>query len=221
MGIRRLGRLLRAGLIVWAMTFAGVLAVMLFSPKTPAFPAEADAIICLGAGMSLDGWERPDAASERRALTCARLHDAGVAPRILFTGYGHEVFSAAQAMANTAATAGVPETALIVEPHAASTLQNAAFALDMLGPDTARLVVVSDAFHLPRAWAIFRMFGVPEVALYPAGPDAPGADTTGRGLFGWAFRESLAIWANVARAAAYGLGGLAGIEHDTRIAWFD
>ncbi len=172
--------------------------------------------------MSLRGWEEPGPASARRARTCAELYRAGLAPVIVFTGYGHARVSAAEAMARLARAEGVPEAAILIEPDARSTIQNAAFGLALLPPDTTRILLVSDAFHLPRSWMIFRVFGAPEIGLYAArAAYTPEDQPQARSLLGWQLRESIVIWVNLARAAAYFGGGLLGIEAETRIGWFN
>ncbi|MBF9060491.1 YdcF family protein [Rhodobacterales bacterium HKCCSP123] len=227
MGIRRLGRflgrLLLLGLAFWAVTFAAVLAVSLLWPRDTALPGRADAIICLGASMSrTDGWDQPGPNSASRARSCAALHAAGVAPVVVFTGYGHSRASVAEAMRATAVDAGLPPEAALLEERARSTIQNAAFSRALV-PDARRVVLVSDPFHLPRSWVIFRAMGWPDVALYPSrtahDPEVSGID--GRSKARWLFRESLAIWANAARALAYLGGGVLGIPEERRIGWFN
>lgn len=226
MGIRRagraFGRLLAAGIVLWAVTLLCVLAVTAFWPHGRPPPAPADAIICLGAGLSNMDDRLPGPASERRALTCAALHAAGAAPVVVFSGIGSPQRAVADAMADRALDAGLPAAAILREPASRSTIQNAAFSLAMLPPGTDRVIVVSDPFHLPRAWVIFRAFGVPQVAPYAAVPqegDTPHPDD--RSPWRWMLRESVAIWANAARGAAYVVGRWAGIDRATRIGWFD
>ncbi|MDG4648781.1 YdcF family protein [Roseibacterium sp. SDUM158017] len=221
--MRLLVRIAGAGLLIWAVTLAGVLGVQLLWTADAPPSGRADAIFCLGAGMSAEGPRLPDAASARRARACAGLHAAGAAPVVVFTGYGNARYSAAEAMADVARAAGVPEAAILVEPRARSTIQNAAFGLAALGRGADRVIVVSDPFHLPRAWAIFRLLGVGDVTLRapPREPEAQAASRGGRAGLGWVFRETLAIWWNVGRLAIYGAAGVAGVDHDTRIEWFD
>jgi uncharacterized SAM-binding protein YcdF (DUF218 family) len=221
-GIRRIGRLLgwlvRAGLALWAVTASVVLVVQLAWPRDLAVPAPADAIFCLGAGMADEDSPLPDASSAGRARTCAALHGAGAAPVVVFTGYGTEVGSAAQAMADLAATLGVPEAAMRLDPAAQSTLQNAHFGLALLDTSPERVIVVSDAFHLPRSWVIFRVLGVPDVALRPTlGAATPPLPT----MLRWSAREGVALWFNVARLGVYGIAGALGVDRETRIGWFN
>lgn len=220
---RWLGRCLIAGAAVWALTFAALVAYVAYPVVPPAPPERGDAIICLGAGMSRTrGWEVADSASIRRAMTCAMLYAEGVAPIVLFTGYGHEVGSAASAMARVAMDLGVPAEAIVLEEQARSTLQNAAFSAALLPEGTRRVIVVTDRFHLPRSAVIYRSLldmDVVMVATDPRSMAAVGRD--GRSTLGWMLRETLAIWSNLARGGAYLLGGIAGIDPDTRIAWFN
>jgi uncharacterized SAM-binding protein YcdF (DUF218 family) len=218
--VRRIGLVLRALLLVWAGTFLGVLAVQLLWPRDEALPAPADAIVCLGADMSRQGWTLPGAASERRARTCADLQVSGVAPVVIFTGYGHEVYSAAEAMADVARGGGVPDEAMVIEPLARSTIQNAAFALDLLPAGADRIVVVSDPFHLPRSWAIFRLLGMQDIALHAVTYSVEEGPQE-RPVLLWTLRESLAIWSNIARLTAYFGAGALGVDEATRIGWFN
>jgi uncharacterized SAM-binding protein YcdF (DUF218 family) len=219
-GLRRLWRLLRAGLLVYLATLAVVLLVQFGWPlaRDRALPNPADAIICLGAGMEDDPSPLPDAVTRARALTCAELLRADVAPVAVFTGAGNETSSAAAAMAAVAREEGVAEARIIVEPRAHSTIQNAAFATALLPPDARRLIVVSDAFHLPRAWVIFRVLGHDGVTVHAteARLEAPLATR-----LGWSLREAVVIWVNVGRLTVYGVAGALGVDRDTRIGWFN
>jgi uncharacterized SAM-binding protein YcdF (DUF218 family) len=225
---RRVGIVVGTLFAVWLLTWVGVLATSFLWTRDGALPVTADAIICLGGGMSYNGWERPDPASTRRALTCAELLQAGVAPVAVFSGAGNEVLSAGEAMANLARSSGLPAEAILVEPRARSTLENAVRAFALL-PDSHggqngpyRVVIVSDAFHLPRAWIIFTLVGDAEVDVYAARmaysyDDGPRA----RSYLQWTLREAFAIWANVGRIGAYLVGGLFGVDAQTRAAWFE
>ena len=218
MGVRRIGRLLRAVLVVYAASVCVVLLVQIVWPRPQAVPERADAILCLGAGMADDASPRPDEVTRARARTCAALHAGGAAPVVIFTGAGNDNHSAAEAMAHVARAAGLPPEAAIIEPRAHSTLQNAAFGLALLPEPPARVIVVSDAFHLPRAWVIFRVLGQQDLSLYATESAlAPPLATR----LGWSLREGAAIWFNAGRLAVYGIAGLMGVERDTRISWFN
>lgn len=220
--MKRAAWLVRIGLLIWLSTFLALLAVSAFWPKNAPLPARADAIVCLGGSMSYMGWERPGPASARRARTCAELQRAGVAPVIVFTGYGHHVLSAAEAMARLAERDGAPRDAMIIEPRAQSTIQNAAFSLPLLPDGATRIVVVTDAFHMPRSWMIFRAFSDLDIALYAARMEYTTEDKPQtRNVLEWTLRESVVIWVNLGRAAFYAAGRALGVPPDRLIGWFD
>ncbi len=220
--MRHLRRLAGIVFVLWLLTWGGILATSLLWTHDAARPASADAVICLGGGMSYNGWNRAGPASARRALTCAELVQDGVAPLAVFTGTGNGVMSAGEAMANLAAENGLPAEAIVIEARARSTMQNAVLSYALLPDAPDRVVIVSDPFHLPRSWIIFTLLGEAEVDVYAArmaysyddGPDA-------RSYLQWTLRESVAVWANVARIGTYLVGGLFGIDPQTRAAWFE
>ncbi|GAA5069867.1 YdcF family protein [Roseibacterium beibuensis] len=204
-GIRRAGRTLRAVLLVWAATFAAVCLWTVFWPDQ-GLSAEGDAILCLSSGVQEDG--TADSGSRIRAETCAELYRAGAAPLVVFSGGGFPV-TAADAMAEVAA---LPADVVRIEPQAASTLQNIYYASDLIA-EGSHVLLVTEAYHLPRSWASARVMGMDNVTLVPAArlQNEPRL---------WSLtRESLAIWFNLARFAAYGLGGWLGMPDETRIAW--
>jgi uncharacterized SAM-binding protein YcdF (DUF218 family) len=205
------------GVSLWALTYAAVFSVILLWPRDEALPEVADAIICLGAGMSrTGGWDQPGPNSASRARTCAALHAAGIAPVVVFTGYGHDRFSVAEAMRNTAVAAGMPPEAALLEERARSTIQNAAYSRAFV-PDARRIVLVSNPHHLPRSWLIFRSLGWSDISLHAAHTDP----SEGTGPARWALRESMAIWFNVGRALVYTGAGLFGVPEERRIDWFN
>jgi hypothetical protein len=67
------------------------------APQTIAPPRRCDHLPWRG--MAEDTGPLPDAVTRGRALTCAALHAAGVAPVVVFTGAGNDTLSAAEAMA--------------------------------------------------------------------------------------------------------------------------
>jgi uncharacterized SAM-binding protein YcdF (DUF218 family) len=208
---RALGRTLRACVVLWLGTYAAVLVWTYAWPVDRSAPM-GDVIVCLSGGGDVPR-STPDG-MRSRAETCGLLYRAGAAPRVLFTGgaLSPDLPSSAAVMARAS---GVPAAAVIIEPRARSTLQNAVFSLQHL-PDAARLIVVTEAYHLPRAWVSFRLMGADEVRLYAsaravANPDGPFMERHP------VLRESLAIWFNIARAAVFALGGALGVPQDARV----
>lgn len=177
-------------------------------PDTDDFKT-ADAIVCLGGGMSPNGTLAAPVLT--RIERCVQLFEADRAPVVVFSG-GTAALNGPNAggqMALYARSLGLPVNAVIVEGRAQSTLQNAVFSLDLV-PDAERVIVVTEGFHLPRSWASFKW------AAWEADHDGLGVslamsenvrrDPTS-GTIGWRIlaRESLAIWFNALRAAAYSI----------------
>ncbi|WP_377505608.1 YdcF family protein [Octadecabacter sp. R77987] len=224
MGVTRLlRRLLLWGGAIWGLTYGFVFAWVLFWPETDsANLAPADVIICFGAGMTGDGTLAP--ATIDRVARCAELYAAGVAPKVLTTGgvAAPDGPSAGGQMAALAQAFGVPAADLIIESRAQSTLQNGLFSLPLT--DAGRIIIVSEGFHLPRCWASIRWaawqlgLAQPDITLVMSNPVRrdPASGRINQGII---LRETLALWFNGARAAAYSLGGALGIPPDDRIDW--
>lgn len=63
---------------------------------------------------------------------------------------------------------GIPEEQLVVEDRAQSTWDNAVFSHDLVQPEPdGRYVMVTSAWHMPRAVATFRKAGWPEPIAFP------------------------------------------------------
>jgi uncharacterized SAM-binding protein YcdF (DUF218 family) len=108
----------------------------------------ADALIVLGGG---DG----------RAERAAELFQQGAAPRVLVTGSG-DCKTNVQVLEKN----GVPASAIIPEPKALTTLENAKFSIPLLHQIGARrVVIVTSWFHSRRALACFRHFA-PDIIFY-------------------------------------------------------
>ncbi len=127
----------------------------------------ATAIVVLGARVRPDG--RPSAALERRMRVAISLYQAGVAPRLLLSGGGRQAMPEAEVMRQLALAAGVPDSALLIEPRSRTTLENAtetARLLSVAGPRT--VVLVTDSYHALRARLLFRIAGVAVLAVQTA-----------------------------------------------------
>ena len=182
--MRRLGRVIRGFVLAYAATLAVVVLVAYgWSEDPPLERGEpADTIVCLGAGSSDNRLTRN---SYERAATCADLYLEGAAPQIAFTG-----IVAAPLMADVALSRGVPAAAIVVEDASRSTLQNALFTAQIV-PEDRHVIVVTDAFHLPRSWVAFRVMGYDNITL--AASDMPRLRPMPL------LREALAVWFNAGR----------------------
>ncbi len=121
---------------------------------------KSDVIIVLGAHVHDDGTLTPTLRSRMDAGIA--LWKAGYAPRIIVTGGAvTNPHVEADAMAAYAIAQGVPDGAIIREPRARSTRQNAAFSAKLMqqyGMQTA--IITTSAFHTRRATLLFTRAGV-------------------------------------------------------------
>jgi uncharacterized SAM-binding protein YcdF (DUF218 family) len=131
--------------------------------------AAFDAIVVLGAPPSAEGEATPTI--RRRVRAGVDAWQEGAAPVLLLAG-GPTTHDRAEAdiMAELACEAGVPEAALILERRSTRTLENAREVRHIAEwRGWRRLLLVTDAPHLPRALYTFRRFG-----LQAEGRAAPG-----------------------------------------------
>lgn len=152
-------------LAMWCALIGTGLYVAMYEP--PAEMPEGAAIIVLGGGLEPDGTLTP--LSAQRLSFAVELYNDGAAPLMVFTGGGP--IAEAAVMGEGARTAGVPDSAILRETASTSTLQNALFTADIAAVDkTVPVLLVSQRFHLPRAWASFRWAGFQDITLVAADP---------------------------------------------------
>jgi uncharacterized SAM-binding protein YcdF (DUF218 family) len=141
----------------------------------------ADVILVLGTAIEDDGSLSLDA--RRRVERAAAVFAAGVAPRVIFSGFcgltaNAPACSEASAMADYAERVGIPRAAMLLEERARDTIGNAYFVeREHLAPHgwTSLRVVTSD-FHVPRtAWVFEKVLGPSyDVAFSPATTELDG-----------------------------------------------
>lgn len=141
-----------------AVIFLWAAIARLVAPTGNAGTARVDAIIVLGAKVDSDG--NPTPALQARVAEGVREYERGVAPRLLLSGgMDHGQVVQANAMARVAQAQGVPPSAIVLEPAAEDTIQNACFSEHIMkqrGWTSAE--VVTSSSHLPRANLIFSSF---------------------------------------------------------------
>ncbi|EFL89897.1 YdcF family protein [Ahrensia sp. R2A130] len=134
----------------------------------------AYAIVVLGAAVWKDGRASP--ALERRTRHAIALHQQGLAPILVLSGgLGRHPPTEAKAMAEICMGEGVPQAALLLEGRSTNTFENVAFSAALLREKRVNSVlVVSDAYHLPRAKMCFRYLGfIATGSAAVAGPTTP------------------------------------------------
>lgn len=196
--MRRLGRLLADLVLVLALTAAAITgSAIWYALHPPTEPARV--LVVLGGDMDADNLLGPQ--TRQRVEAGVALFRAGAAPRIHFTGGSVGEPGAGEQMRRLAVSLGVPAAATSAESRSRSTLQNALFSRTILGPLAGEpVMLVTDGFHLARAWASFRWAGYGPVRLAAASAFGPPPVA---GQLRWMAREALAWWFNLARVAAF------------------
>ncbi|WP_370261155.1 YdcF family protein [Limnobacter sp.] len=149
-------------------------------------PAHVDAIVVLGGG--LDGAypgvrDLPDLNdSADRLWVGARVYAQGVAGRVVVSGgsFGADPQKQPEApgMAALLQALGVPQNAIVQEAKSRTTLENAQYTHALLGLPQPRVALVTSAFHMGRAVALFRQAGfevhpvVADIRVIPEQRDA-------------------------------------------------
>ena len=134
----------------------------------------AEAIVLLGGDVGIPLPPRVESqVSGNRALHALRLYQAGKAPLIVITG--GNVFPQRDVEAEAAYTAdilkrwGVPEEDIVVEKASRNTRENAVTTRRLLSErGIDRILLVTAAFHMPRALPTFRHTGF-DVVPSPSG----------------------------------------------------
>ena len=144
---------LRRALLITGATLVLLVCTSLFFPHQvltcDSGHVTADAIVLLGGGWI----ERSERAAE--------LFHEHAAPKILITGAGD-----CDSNRRLLVKAGVPESAIEIEPRAISTKQNAQFSIPLLRAGNAnKVILVTTWYHSRRALACFRHYA-PEIQFY-------------------------------------------------------
>jgi uncharacterized SAM-binding protein YcdF (DUF218 family) len=136
------------GLVAWA-AIARALA-----PTENTTQERFDVLIVLGYPADADG--NPTPVELERVTEAVDEYERGVAPRMIITGgAAHNKFAEADVMARVAEAQGIPAGAILEEPTALDTIQNACDSLKIMrshGWESAE--VISSASHLPRTGLI-------------------------------------------------------------------
>jgi len=173
----------------------------------------ADAIVVFGGGVSgaplavpgLPGLNR----GADREWFAAQLYLAGKAPRVIVSAAaepGSRRQPGAQGMAEFLVALGVPREAIVLEPQARNTVENARFTEERLAALGARRVLlVTSGYHMPRALrALARVSTGRTISPAATSPEAIAVDgSAGRWLPSAAalarsteaFKEHLGTWA--------------------------
>ena len=138
--------------------------------------------IVFGAGVYPSG--RLSVVLTDRMLTAIELHDAGRVQKLLLTGDNSlDHYNEPARMGDFARSQGLPESALAYDYAGLRTYDSCYRARHIFGQE--RVVLVTQAFHLPRALYLCRQLGIDAVGI--------AADRRGYRAAPWfAFREAFA-----------------------------
>jgi len=156
----RLKRVILLAMVLWLWVVFILLIVIDAYGRVDRAQA-SDVIIVLGAGLRRDN--TPGPALTRRAAHAAELWHAGYAPNIICAGGkpGNRTRSEADACSELLQADGIPASAILLEDTSRSTEENAMqtrLIMQSRGYQTA--IIVSDGFHLFRAFRLFRNEGL-------------------------------------------------------------
>ena len=124
--------------------------------------AGADCVLVLGAGLQPDG--SPSLMLSERIKTGVALYKAGAAPKLLMSGdNGTKGHDEVNAMKDAAMAAGVPSADVFMDHAGFSTYDSMYRARDIFGAE--KIVIVTQAYHLPRALWIARRMGLEAIGV--------------------------------------------------------
>ncbi len=186
----------RAGIWLVSLSMAGFAAVLLlpiagwltFALESrfpqPVLPARIDGIIVLGGTTDTkasEHWGRPQLGESAERLTEAATLARRYPGALLVVSGGHrrpsDAFTEARLSRTVLADMDIPVDRAVFEERSVSTWENAAFSKDLVRPRPGQAwVLVTSAFHMPRAVGVFRALGW-EVIPYPVDfqTQGPGA----------------------------------------------
>ena len=146
-------------------------------------PAEVDGIVALGGGIDLAISERRGVATFRdaaeRFITLVELARRYPNARVVFSGgrgwLADASLSEADVVREFLRRHGLDERRVVLEDRARNTYENAKLAKSLAAPAAGeRWLLVTSAFHMPRAVGAFRQVGWP-VIPYPVDYRTSGA----------------------------------------------
>jgi len=112
--------------------------------------------LVLGAGLKKNG--RPSDILMDRVLSAIELFQAGKVDYLIMSGAAREGKDETAAMAAAALDRGIPREAILLDRHGISTFESCLNYLQEYAPE--KLVIVTQAFHLPRAIQLQRLLGI-------------------------------------------------------------
>jgi uncharacterized SAM-binding protein YcdF (DUF218 family) len=172
---------------------------LLLEPLETRFPMwrqesakRVDGIVFLG-GFHLEytagEWSGISSVTAERIVTAARLSKLYPEARVLYSGGGSEARLGKEILVGL----GVPSKTISIEDRSRTTSENAKFSKIIAAPKRSETwLLVTSAYHMPRAMAVFRAAGFP-VEAYPVDFLGPEADKNRSEYIVKALKEYLAL----------------------------
>jgi uncharacterized SAM-binding protein YcdF (DUF218 family) len=162
--------------------------------SAPAADGPADAVVVLGAGVAPDGSLSEE--SLRRAIHGILLYQARRAPVLVFSGPSFERSPVeAQVRAAMAKAFGVPPGAIVTEPTANTTREEALRIGTLLRPrQVQQILLVTNSLHMQRARPLFERAGFHVIPGSVDSISAQARSPEGRlQLMRWVLGEAMAL----------------------------
>ncbi len=165
---KRALRILIPLLVLALLLGLGPNGVMLLTARGSILTPEAlgrdrgNCILVLGAGLLPDG--SPNLMLSERIAMGVELYKAGAAPKLLMSGdHSRPDHDEVNAMKDAAMAAGVPSEDIFMDHAGFNTYDSLYRAAAIFGAE--RLIIVTQAYHLPRALYIARALGMEAVGV--------------------------------------------------------
>lgn len=158
-------------LFVGGMALYGYLILYIQSQAFADTARPSDAIVVLGTGPNLRG---PNPCLVARVKHAADLQHQGFATKVIFSGgkVGAAIQSEAAVMKEVARDFAIDPDSILLEPASQSTYENLLFSLAIMRREGLHsMIIISDAYHLPRAALIAEKLGL-DYTVSPAS-DSP------------------------------------------------
>jgi uncharacterized SAM-binding protein YcdF (DUF218 family) len=191
--------LLPVGLCILLIGLHKLPASLLLGPLETRFPMwrqeaarRVDGIIFLG-GFHLEynagEWSGIPSVAAERVVTAVRLSKLYPEARVLYSGGGNEARLGKEILVGL----GIPPEKISIEDRSRSTSENAKFSKIIAAPNRSETwLLVTSAYHMPRAVGAFRAAGFP-VEACPVEFLGPKADKPGDDYVAKALREYIAL----------------------------
>ncbi len=135
-----------------------IISYPLFSQVPENTDEKADAVVVLGADATPYG--APSPSSTERAYVGSQVLLAGRAPLLVLTGAsGEDSLGGAKAMRVISRGLGIPDSRILLVPGFNTYHEGVSARRVLAGSGVEKIVLVTDAEHLPRGMAVFRKQG--------------------------------------------------------------